>query len=215
MMNVPSLLLFDLGGVLIDSSVFQHLNRLLDKPLETSALKARWLSSQSVRQFESGAMTAHEFAESFIAEWGLRQRPNAFLRAFASWPRYFHPGAREVLGLLRTRCKIACLSNSNPLHHQRFAGFADVFDLALFSHQLGMVKPDPEIFAVVLRECGVEAAEVYFFDDCLFNVYAAQSLGMSAFHVDGFDALLAVLSRQGLLPGNRAVNPDFEVLENG
>ena len=42
-MENPSLLLFDLGGVLIESSVFERLNRLLPETLEHIAVKERWL----------------------------------------------------------------------------------------------------------------------------------------------------------------------------
>jgi len=214
-MNPPDLLLFDLGGVLIESAVFEQLNRLLDQPLETESIKARWLSSPSVRQFESGALAVQEFGERFVAEWGLRQAPRDFLQTFASWPRCFFSGAHETLRFLRNRYKVGCLSNSNPLHYQQFDSLEGVFDIALFSHLLGAVKPDPEIFMLALNECGLEPAKVYYFDDCLFNVYAAQSLGITAFHVDGFEALLNVLNAKGLLAGNRSVHADTKVLENG
>jgi hypothetical protein len=70
-MNRPSLLLFDLGGVLIESCIFERLNSGLPEPLERIAIKERWLLSPSVRRFESGETEPMEFAEHFIAEWGL------------------------------------------------------------------------------------------------------------------------------------------------
>ncbi|MDT4287973.1 HAD family phosphatase [Methylomonas sp. MO1] len=199
-MRFPSLLLFDLGGVLIESSVFEHLNRLLPKPLENSALKTRWLHSPAVQQFERGESTPEEFAERFIAEWGLRVTPRIFLKKFASWPRQFFPGARETISDLRTNYRVGCLSNSNPLHWQHFGELKDDFDITLFSHLLGAIKPDPEIFALALSQCEVEPSEVYFFDDCSANVQSAQNLGITAFHVDGFESLQDVLNVQGLMP---------------
>jgi putative hydrolase of the HAD superfamily len=199
-MRFPSLLLFDLGGVLIESSVFEHLNRLLPKPLESSALKERWLHSPAVQQFERGGSPADEFADSFIAEWGLRLTPRTFLKEFAAWPRQFFPGARKTIRYLRANYRVGCLSNSNPLHWQRFGEFEDDFDITLFSHLLGAIKPDPEIFVLALSKCDVEPSEVYFFDDCSANVHSAQNLGIMAFHVDGFESLQNVLNVQGLMP---------------
>jgi HAD superfamily hydrolase (TIGR01509 family) len=198
-MHCPSLLLFDLGGVLIESAVFERLNGCLPEPLERQAIKEQWLLSPSVRRFESGKTETFEFAEHFIAEWGLRLTPQAFLNEFTSWPRAFFQGARETLRELRTTYRIGCLSNSNPLHWEKFRGFEEDFDIVLMSHLLGAVKPDREIFLRALHQCEVEPCEVYFFDDCYDNVRTAQSLGIKAFHVDGFNALLEVLRMQGLL----------------
>lgn len=198
-MNCPSLLLFDLGGVLIESSVFERLNGCLPEPLERIAIKERWLLSPSVRGFESGETEPFEFAEHFIGEWELRLTPQAFLEEFKSWPRAFFQGARELLRELRATYRVGCLSNSNPLHWEKFKDFEEDFDIVLMSHLLGSVKPDREIFMRALRQCEVEPCEVYFFDDCDDNVRTAQSLGITAFHVDGFTALLDVLRIQGLL----------------
>jgi len=202
-MNCPSLLLFDLGGVLIESSVFKNLNRLLPKPLEVNAIKERWLFSPSVRRFERGETASCEFAESFIAEWGLRLTPQAFVQEFISWPREFFPGARKTIRDLRTTYRVGCLSNSNPLHWERFRAVEEDFDITLFSHLLGAIKPDRKIFTLALSECHVEPSKVYFFDDCLANVHTAQSLGITAFHVDGFKSLQDVLRMQRLLPDSQ------------
>jgi HAD superfamily hydrolase (TIGR01509 family) len=155
--------------------------------------------SPSVRRFESGEMEPMEFAEHFIAEWGLGLTPHAFLNEFKSWPRAFFPGARELLRELRITYRVGCLSNSNPLHGEKFKDIEEDFDRVLMSHLLGAVKPDPEIFMLALHQCEVEPCKVYFFDDSYDNVCAAQSLGIIAFHVEGFQALLDILRMQGLL----------------
>lgn len=199
-MSFSSVLLFDLGGVLIKSSVFERLDCLLPNPIGRAAIKERWLHSPTVRRFECGELTSDEFAGDFIAEWGLRLTPETFLKEFISWPRKFYPGARELIRDLRKTYRVGCLSNSNPLHWEQLRGFEDDFDIILFSHLLGTVKPDREIFMLALRQCGVESSDVYLFDDCSDNVNAAQKVGITAFHVDGFEALQVVLRVQGILP---------------
>ncbi len=199
-MRFPSLLLFDLGGVLIESAVFEHLNELLPMPIENTALKEQWLHSPAVQLFERGECSPEAFAEHFIAEWGLTITSQAFLEGFAIWPRQFFPGAREIIRDLRTNYRVGCLSNSNPLHWQRFEGIEQEFDITLLSHRLGAVKPDQDIFVKALRECNADPADIYFFDDCSANVNAAQNLGISAFHVDGFESLKDVIKTQGLMP---------------
>lgn len=192
-MKPPALLLFDLGGVLVENTGFERLNALLPQPLGDADIRERWLGSAAVRQFELGRIAATEFADRFLAEWGIAFAPADFLADFATWPRGFHVGARELLRTLRSRFRVACLSNCNVLHWTRFDGFRNEFDLALSSHLLGAMKPDRESFVRTLEACGAEPDATWFFDDSLPNVHAARSVGMHAFHVDGFLALRQVL----------------------
>jgi glucose-1-phosphatase len=198
--NTPALLLFDLGGVLIENDACACLNRLLPLPLADASIKERWLVSPAVRRFELGEISPQDFAEKFIAEWGIKLPADAFLHEFIAWPKGFYPEARETIRVLRQMYRVGCLSNSNSLHWEKFGGFQEDFDIALSSHRLGAIKPDQEAFTRALSECGVNPSEVCFFDDILTNVNAAQSIGMRAFQVDGFNALQNVLRRLGLFP---------------
>jgi len=198
-MNKPALLLFDLGGVLIENATCERLNCLLPQPLDDAIVKERWLHSSAIRRFERGDISPQDFAESFIAEWEIRLTVDAFLQEFISWPKGFYPEARETLRVLRQSYRVCCLSNSNVLHWERFGGFTEDFDIALSSHLLGVIKPDQEAFTRALREFDIGPEEVCFFDDILTNIQAAQSIGMRAFHVEGFKALQCVLQEQDLL----------------
>jgi len=199
--DTPSLLLFDLGGVLIENAGFERLNCLLPKAIDETSLKERWLYSPTVRSFELGESSPHDFAEKFIAEWALQLSPEAFLKEFMTWPKGFYPDARETIRSLRQKHRVACLSNSNPLHWEKFGGFAEDFDIALSSHLLGAIKPDREAFLLAITACGVEPGNIRFFDDSAANIHAARNQGMQAFHIEGFESLLRVLRSEGLLPG--------------
>ena len=198
-MTTPALLLFDLGGVLIENATFTRLNQLLHPPLPLTTLKNCWLTSDAVRQFELGQISPDDFANAFIAEWQIQLDPAAFLSEFTSWPSGFYPQAREALHALRGKFRVGCLSNSNVLHWKRFGSFADEFDIALSSHQLGAIKPDANAFVRAFEACGCEPSAVCFFDDQFSNVQTAQTLGACAFHVDGIAALLHTLRDEGLL----------------
>jgi HAD superfamily hydrolase (TIGR01509 family) len=199
-MPAPSLLLFDLGGVLIENTTFKRLNHLMSEPRDTNTLKNLWLESSSVRRFELGKDSPYEFAVSFVAEWNICLSPEAFLEEFYSWPSGFYPGARNTLHSLRQRYHIGCLSNSNVLHWEKFDGFKDDFDIAISSHQLGAIKPDENAFSRALETCCVKPSDVYFFDDSVVNIRTANGLGIRAFHVEGFGQLLKVLRTEKLLP---------------
>lgn len=186
-MSSPSVLMFDLGGVLIDTSGFRRVNELLAQPMEFSFLKDTWLASPAVRTFELGIISPDEFADRFVAEWGLTCDPQAFLDEFTSWPNGFYPGVAELLGQLRARYKLVCLSNSNVLHWARFRSLLENFHIPLSSHLLGAVKPDADCFTRALQACDVHASDVVFFDDSAANIASARELGIRGLHVDGFD----------------------------
>jgi putative hydrolase of the HAD superfamily len=71
------------------------------------------------------------------------------------------------------------------------------FDARVWSYQLGIAKPDPEIYRHILKELGVEAGEALFLDDKQVNVDAALALGMKALLFSTVEALRADLIAAG------------------
>jgi putative hydrolase of the HAD superfamily len=193
------ILLFDLGGVLIENALFDALQGLLPERLDPAVLRARWLGCDAVRRFELGQITPEAFAVAFLEEWALDLAPQDFIREFTGWPKGFYPGAEALLARLRGRYPVHCLSNSNVLHWDRFDGFQGYFDTAHSSHLLGMIKPDREIFAWVIEALSAEPEQIHFYDDSGPNVSAAESFGIQARHVEGFAALEAMLRSQRLI----------------
>jgi putative hydrolase of the HAD superfamily len=184
-MPKPPVLLFDIGGVLVENAGFAALSALLPGAPDEAALKERWLQSSAVRDFELGAITPAVFADRFRAEWGLALSREAFIAEFLGWPRGYFPGALELLARLRPRHHVSCLSNSNILHWAKFGGFAGLFETMHVSHLMGRIKPDPDMFAAAVASLGVAPADIVFFDDSPLNVRVGGDVGMRAFHVEG------------------------------
>jgi len=207
MTNVSAfdVLLFDLGGVLIDFAGFDELGRLLPGDVSRDEVRERWISSAFVRQFESAEITPQGFARGVVSELGLDLSPDEFTRAFVEWARGPYPGARTLLGLLKGIAGLACLSNSNqlhtPLHRQSMEPLLDRY---YFSDELGLVKPEPEIYQHVIRDLDVPPRRIAFFDDTPVNVRAAREAGIVAFEVDGIMELEAQLQGLGLLSPKQA-----------
>lgn len=76
----------------------------------------------------------------------------------------------------------AILSNSGPgaRERERCHGFEDVTDDIVYSHEVGLAKPDPAAYELVTRRLEVEPGEVLFLDDVEANVVAARALGWHA-----------------------------------
>ena len=197
-MPQPAVLLFDLGGVLVDNTMFEDLPKLLPGPLAEAELRAKWMDSPAVQRFEHGEIGADEFASAFVSEWRLPMAPSAFLARFAAWPRGFYPGAQALLVRLRPRYRIAFLSNSNEVHWSSFPHILQHADDAFSSHLCELMKPDPALFRMVVDTLGRDPGQICFFDDSIRNVEGARAIGMDAHLTVGFQELEATLGSLGL-----------------
>jgi HAD superfamily hydrolase (TIGR01509 family) len=198
-------LLFDLGGVLVDFAGFEELARLLPGNLQRSAVRARWIASPSVQGFERAEITTQEFASGVLRELEIDLAPDEFIAAFIDWARGPYPGVRRLLEQLRRVYRLACLSNSNELHTPLHRwSMEPMMERYYFSDELGWVKPEPEIYHHVIRDLDVAPARIAFFDDTPVNVEAARNVGINAFRVDGVQELEQQLEALGVLSRGQA-----------
>ena len=201
MSSPVSVLLFDLGGVLIDFSGLSELQTLLPERTDDAALLERWTTCPHSLAYGAGQLSTTDFMSRFRQDWGIGLEPAAFLEAWQGWVRGWLPGATDLLAELRPRYRLAALSNSNAAHWDRLEalGVLGEFDLAIGSQQTGLRKPDPAIYRDALVRLDVPAASVLFFDDSGANVEAARTIGMAAAQVAGPAGVRHHLVEHGLL----------------
>ncbi len=60
--------------------------------------------------------------------------------------------------------------------------FFDLLDDIVISGEVGHIKPDPEIFQIMLEKVGRPAQECLFIDDSLTNIKQAQKMGFATIH---------------------------------
>jgi len=193
--------LFDLGGVLIDPGGVGRM-RELSGLASDDEVWARWLRCRWVRQIEAGRCTPQEFAVGLIGDWGLDVTPEAFLTEFASWPGPPYSGAFDVVAEVRDQLPIGFLSNANAVHwgaNYEGAPITDAFEHRFLSFELGMVKPDREIFDAVAARLPVPRERVLFLDDIALNVEAARAARFQAEQVRRPDGARAALVEAGVL----------------
>lgn len=194
-------ILFDLGGVLVE---LQGLDVLLGESLDESHTRdfwQRWLHSPAVRDFEAGRCEAPDFATALVAEFALPLTPARFLDNFLRWPRGFFAGAVVLLQSLRERHALAVLSNTNALHWQRFAaepGFLACLQHSFLSFRSGHLKPDASCYRHVADTLGVAPSRILFLDDNLLNVDGARAAGLTAERALGVAGVQAALRAHGI-----------------
>ncbi len=195
------LVLFDLGGVLIELRGVEAMQDMTGG-MGVEELWRRWLSCPWVRRFESGRCSPQDFAEGFVAEWGLSTLPDQFLSSFRSWPTGPLPGAEDLVREVEGRVEVACLSNTNHLHWSDWAGSWPLVDLIrtrFLSFQMGLLKPDREVFDHVVAATGLLPERILFLDDNQININAAAGAGLRAVRVEGVTGARHALLRAGVL----------------
>lgn len=193
--------LFDLGGVVIELGGESVFSAWVGES-SRDELWRRWLTSPAVRAFETGRMQADAFATAMVDEFELPVSAGAFLDLFTGWPKGWYDGAPQLLRDVRERAPLACLSNSNAPHWERFRAELDIesyFDASFPSHHLGVLKPDRHVFDLVVERLDVAPDRVLFLDDNQINVDGAREAGLVAEHVRGVDGARALLTRHGVL----------------
>ncbi len=143
------------AACLIDFAGFEELGRLLPGTPDRAEVRTRWIESESVQRFERGAITPLEFARGVIGDLELASLARRLHRSLCRVGARPLPRRESLLAQLHATHRLACLSNSNELHtplHRR--SMEPLMDRYYFSDELGMVKPDPEIFEHVIRDLG-------------------------------------------------------------
>jgi putative hydrolase of the HAD superfamily len=200
---VVEVVLFDLGGVLVELGGLPELEEFAGGGASEEALWRRWLACPWVRRFERGLCGPEEFSRGMVETWSMSVGPETFLEAFTTWPRGLLPGARELVHATRSRVCVGCLSNTNALHAERQwreLGIDDLFHERFLSHEMGLVKPDRDAFDHVVERLGRPAERVLFLDDNQINVDGARAAGLRAERAVGVPEARAILQDLGLLP---------------
>ncbi|MGO9271115.1 MAG: HAD family hydrolase [Terriglobia bacterium] len=114
-------------------------------------------------------------------------------RILLQWVRDVHHGG----------VKTAILSNMPrdlALYLRPNAAWLNQFDHAVFSGEIGLVKPAPGIYLACLKGLDVRAEEALFLDDNAANVEGARALGIHALRFESTAQLAAEVHGFGLPP---------------
>ncbi|WP_204082562.1 HAD family hydrolase [Asanoa ishikariensis] len=102
------------------------------------------------------------------------------------WQQYLGTPNTELIEYaraLRQRVRTGILSNSfvgASEREQAAYGLVELVDVCLYSHEVGLVKPDPELWKLTCERMGGKPAELLFVDDFPANIAAANAYGMRA-----------------------------------
>jgi epoxide hydrolase-like predicted phosphatase len=132
-----------------------------------------------------GAYTEQQWQRELRAAFGMSAGDlAAFVDEF--WDLYL--GALNVeladyLRGLRAHYRTALLSNSfvgaREREHERY-GFGDLTETIVYSHEVGVAKPDARIYTITCERLGVRPDEIVFLDDVEAYIASAREAGLEA-----------------------------------
>lgn len=189
--------LFDFGGVLLSSPIdgFRAHERSAGLPAGfLQRLNTRDPDTNAWACMERGELDEATFHARFEAEARAQGHAIDARAVLAQLTGHLRPELVAVVRTLRTRYRVACLTNNMPLGlgtamaitPERAAEIAGV--MALFAHvvescKIGARKPEPRFYARACEIVGVAPEHCVFLDDLGQNLKPARAMGMTTIKV--------------------------------
>lgn len=186
-------IIFDLGGVILN----------INPQLTVDAFrKLGWtdfyeadsksLSKELFYNLESGNSSSEIFRQNVRKNINNQLNDKEIDTAWAAMILDIPADRVRYLEELKRSYRIFLLSNTNEIHrikfHRNFESdfgysFYDLFERNFYSHEMGMRKPNPEIYLQALKEANLIPEETLFIDDMKENIEAARTIGMKVLHI--------------------------------
>ncbi len=190
---------FDFGGVIATAN----------RALMVDFLKNTFsIDEQELRQalhdmhtYSSENRSERQFWQSYAKTKGVKLPADWEEQFEAVITQAIHPIPATisiVKELKRQGYQVALLSDVTE--HQariiRRMGYYDLFQPALLSYEIGVEKPNPEAFQILIKTLHLPATDILFIDDKIENVDAAKQQGIDAIQFISPEQLLHELQKR-------------------
>lgn len=144
-------------------------------------------------KFELGKVDELEFIQGiqkYLPDASIEDVRNAWNSVLPEHPMPLY--RLEFLQILSLKYRLFLLSNTDPMHVDKFqhkAGmtfyreFYQCFEQVYFSFELGMRKPEPELFNYIIKKHDLSLKRTLFIDDCKENTDAAAVIGLQVWNL--------------------------------
>ena len=175
-------LLVDFGGVLTTSVWDSFADFCRRKGLEEHAVKRLFREDPGaladLRDLETGSIEEDEFEGRLARRLGLSDAGDLIDSMF----RGMKPSEPMVATVRRAResgIRTGLISNSWSTAHYDRDLLGELFDAVVISAEVGMHKPQPEIYLLAAERLGVPPGRCVFVDDLRENCAGAEAVGMT------------------------------------
>lgn len=180
-------IIFDFGDVFINLRKEQSIEEF--KKLGLDGPNEDLLAHNDL--FEKGKINELQFINSFskyIPNAGIEEITKAWNSVIGDFPLE----RLEFLQMLSTKYRLFLLTNTDSIHINRFehkvgmsfyTDFYRCFEKVYYSYEMGMRKPDAEIFNTIIRKHDLSPKRTLFVDDKKDNTDIAESLGLHVWNL--------------------------------
>ncbi len=161
------LVIFDLGGVVVevDSDRLMHqVSQLIGRSLEE--VQAVVYHEELLLPLELGRITPRDYYEGLKRRLKISWTYEQFVRAWNDIVRE----NQDIINIVRRLCKrykLVALSNTNTLHLSCVKAMSSlaILDDWIASCEVGLRKPDPQIYRLAMKRVGVQPQATVYIDD--------------------------------------------------
>ncbi|MGH2923645.1 MAG: HAD family hydrolase [Solirubrobacterales bacterium] len=189
--------LFDFGGVLTTPVWDSFAAFCVREGLDPDAVKRLFREDPEalalLRRLEVGELSEDEFEAEFGRRLGL-EKPERLIDSLFQGMKPLDSMVAAVRDLRLGGIRTGLVSNSWSTGHYDRELLGTIFDAVLISGELGMHKPEPEIYRLASERVGVAPERCLFVDDLRENCEGAEAVGMRAIRHREPSATIAELS---------------------
>jgi 2-haloacid dehalogenase len=202
--NQSLVIVFDFGGVLLDWDP-RYLYRKLFADDERAM--ERFLETIDFYEWNLRQDAGRPFAEAIADHCQKHPEYCDLIRAYETlWEESIAGPIQSTVDVLREfkRADYPLYGLSNwsaetfPRAKRKY-NFLDWFEAIIISGEVGLIKPDPRIYELLLEKISRPAEQCLIIDDSVDNISVARQLGFRTIHFQSPGQLKLEVDRMGLL----------------
>jgi putative hydrolase of the HAD superfamily len=174
---------FDFGGVLTTSVWDSFAAFCRSEGLDDDAVKDLFRTDPDaladLRRLEKGELSESDFETTFGRRLGL-EGPEGLIDSMFAGMQPLEPMVEAVREIRAGGLLTGLISNSWSTAHYNRELLDELFDDVVISAEVGLHKPEPEIYRLAAERLEVEPQKCLFVDDLRENCEGAEAVGMTA-----------------------------------
>lgn len=188
-------IILDFGGVILNIDYKRTEQAFIDLGITDFAERYSQLQQTDIfDQLETGKIGSTEFVAALKEIAGREIADHQIIAAWNAMLLDLPLRRLQILQQLQLHFDLFLLSNTNEIHEEAFnktlksqAGFNTMgvfFDKVYFSHRVGLRKPDPAIFRLILDQNSLNPEKTLFVDDSPQHIESAKTLGIQTIYLE-------------------------------
>ena len=186
---MEKIFIFDLGNVIVRPMSIKKLYEMLNCQVSFEDFYEYLKNDQSSEEIHKGLISTEEYIKKILKFSESAKTMEECISIFTGPIRNgLFQNTVEIIDRLKEENKRICLlSNLRQIDFEWFSTQYDInkFDNLYLSYQMHLMKPEDKIYIEMIKDLGVSADSIYFFDDNPANVDTAKRLGIKAYCVTG------------------------------